>query len=278
MEPFEVPDFPVRAIGNTATFRGFFQHPHAEKEQHDVLDAEATADGLLLNTFRGVEGVFVDVYVVALGKRTWAIGPTCASGILVKDADGMASRADVDVSHVVSWLDARAPASVLYISFGSIAQLAAKQLAELAHGIEASGRPFVWAIKRAKTDLVVKALLDDEGFKSRVEGTGLLALGPASRCPPRTSPVIAQLMDGGAEGTTRRSRAKEVAAEARAAMGEGGSSNSDLIDMICYVSELSRKGSHERGGSSMTLPFAAGELRSNVGEKIEAGAALSVQS
>uniref|UniRef100_A0A8I6XKA7 Glycosyltransferase n=1 Tax=Hordeum vulgare subsp. vulgare TaxID=112509 RepID=A0A8I6XKA7_HORVV len=90
--------------------------------------------------------------------------------------------------------------------------------------------------------------------------------------------AIAQLMDGGAEGMARRSRAKEVAAEARAAMGEGGSSNSDLVDMIRYVSELSRKGRHERDGSSMTLPFAAAELRSNDGEKIEAGAALSLQS
>ncbi|KAE8788542.1 zeatin O-glucosyltransferase 3 [Hordeum vulgare] len=176
MEPFEVPDFPVRAIGKTATFRGFFQHPGGEKEQRNVLDA----DGLLLNTFRGVEGIFVDAYAAALGKRTWAIGPTCASGILVKDADAMASRynrADVDVSHVVSWLDARPLASVLYISFGSIAQLPAKQLAELARGIEASGRPFVWAIKRAKTDLAVKALLNDEGFESRVEGRGLLVRG-----------------------------------------------------------------------------------------------------
>ncbi|KAI5005496.1 hypothetical protein ZWY2020_032739 [Hordeum vulgare] len=327
MEPFEVPDFPVRAVGNTATFRGFFQHPGAENEQRDVLDAEATADGLLLNTFRGVEGIFVDAYAAALGKRTWAIGPTCASGILDKDADAMASRgnrADVDVSHVVSWLDARPLASVLYISFGSIAQLPAKQLAELARGIEASGRPFVWAIKRAKTDLAVKALLNDEGFVSRVEGRGLLnatleaiyhgvpaltwpcfadqfcserllvdvlRIGvrsgvkvPAKNVPGVQVPsgdveeAIAQLMDGGAEGTARRSRAKEVTAEARAAMGEGGSSNSDLVDMIRYVSELSRKGRHERDGSSMTLPFAAAELRSNDGEKIEAGAALSLQS
>ncbi|EMS45811.1 UDP-glycosyltransferase 73C5 [Triticum urartu] len=90
--------------------------------------------------------------------------------------------------------------------------------------------------------------------------------------------AIAELMDGGSEGMVRRSRAKEVAAEMRVAMEEGGSSYSDLTDMIHYVSELSRKSSHERDGSSMTLPFAVAELRSNDSDKIEAGAALSLQS
>ncbi|VAH74008.1 unnamed protein product [Triticum turgidum subsp. durum] len=193
MEPFEVPDFPVHAVGNTATFRCFFQHPGVEKEQRDILDAEATADGLLINTFRGVEGIFVDAYAAALGKRTWAIGPTCASGILDTEADAMAgrgNRADVDVGHVVSWLDAGRPASVLYVSFGSIAQLPGKQLAELARGLEASGRPFVWAIKRAKADVGVKALLDDEGFESRVEDRGLVVRGWAPQVTILSHPVV----------------------------------------------------------------------------------------
>ena len=54
--------------------------------------------------------------------------------------------------------------------------------------------------------------------------------------------AIAELIDGGPERTVRSSRAKEVASEARAAMEEGGSSYSDLTDMIRYVSELSRNG------------------------------------
>ena len=48
MEEFEVPDFPVRAAGNTATLRGFFQYPGVEKEYREALDAEATAAGRLL--------------------------------------------------------------------------------------------------------------------------------------------------------------------------------------------------------------------------------------
>ncbi|CAM0879898.1 unnamed protein product [Alopecurus aequalis] len=346
MATFEVPDFPVRAVGNKATFRAFFDYPGVEKEQQDMIDAEATADGLLINTFRGIEGVFVDAYAAALGRRTWAVGPTCASSSMDADARaGRGNRADVDASHIVSWLDARPPASVLYISFGSIAQLRAKQLAELARGLEASGRPFVWAIKEAKANAAVKALLDDQGFEDRVKDRGLLVRGwapqvtilshPAvggflTHCgwnatleaishgvPALTWPsfsdqfsserllvdvlgvgvrsgvkvpsmnvpdeaegvqvssgdvekVIAELMDGGTEGTVRRSRAKELAAEARAAMEEGGSSYSDLTDMIRYVSELSRKKTDERDTS-----VTAAELGSNKGEKIEA---LSVQS
>uniref|UniRef100_A0A453EAG8 Glycosyltransferase n=1 Tax=Aegilops tauschii subsp. strangulata TaxID=200361 RepID=A0A453EAG8_AEGTS len=345
MAPFEVPDFPVRAAGNTATLRGFFQYPGVEKEHREALDAEATADGLLFNTFRGMEGAFVDAYAAALGKRTWAVGPTCASSGMLNDADAKAGRgnhADVDAGHIVSWLDARPPASVLYVSFGSISQLTAKQLAGLARGLEASGRAFVWAIKEAKADAAVRALLDEEGFEARVKDRGLLVRGwapqvtilshPAvggflTHCgwnatleavsygvPTLTWPTIAdqfcseqllvdvlgvgvrsgvkiptmylpkeaegvqvtsgdvekaiaELMGGGAEGEARRVRAKEIAAEARAAMEEGGSSHSELTDMIRYVTELSKQRSH---GSSTALPSELGELN-------EQDALLSVQ-
>jgi hypothetical protein len=66
--------------------------------------------------------------------------------------------------------------------------------------------------------------------------------------------AITELMGGGPEAATRRSKSKEIAAEARAAMEEGGSSHSDLTDLISYVSELSRNRGHE---NSTALPSAA---------------------
>jgi hypothetical protein len=191
LETFEVPDFPVRAVGNRATFRGFFQWPGMENYERDIVEAEATADGLLINTFRDLEGVFVDCYAAALGRKTWAIGPTCASGGL--DADAMAgrgNRADVDVGLVLSWLDARPASSVLYISFGSLAQLSPKQVIELARGLEASERPFVWAIKEAKSNADVQAWLVAEGFEERVADRGLLVRGWAPQVTILSHPAV----------------------------------------------------------------------------------------
>jgi hypothetical protein len=194
MEPFELPGFPVRAVGTKATFRGFLQYPGVEKEHHDTLDAETTADGLLFNTFRAIEGTFLDAYASALGKTTWAVGPTCASSNMVDDADDNKSvrgrPADVDAGLIVSWLDARPPATVLYVSFGSISQLTAKQFAKLAGGLEASGRPFIWAIKEAKADAAVRALLDNEGFEARVKDRGLLVRGWAPQVTILSHPAV----------------------------------------------------------------------------------------
>uniref|UniRef100_A0A0D9XI78 Glycosyltransferase n=1 Tax=Leersia perrieri TaxID=77586 RepID=A0A0D9XI78_9ORYZ len=178
LEPFDVPDFPVPAVANKATFRGFFQWRGVEQEARDVDDAEATADGLILNTFRDVEGAFVDAYAAALGRRTFAVGPTCAPRLHNADATaGRGNRADVDAGRIVSWLDSRPPASVLYVSFGSIAHLRDKQAIELAVGLEKSGQPFIWAIKEAKPGTAVGDWLAGEGYEERVGDRGLLIRG-----------------------------------------------------------------------------------------------------
>ncbi|KQK02968.1 UDP-glycosyltransferase 73C5 [Brachypodium distachyon] len=191
---FEVPDFPVRAVGNKATFRGFFQWPGVEKEHRDVLHAEATADGVVFNTLRAVEARFVDAYAAALGRRTWAVGPACVAASIDDDADaksGRGNRADVDAGEILSWLDARPVASVLYVSFGSISNLSTKQLTELAFGLESSGRPFVWAVKEAKSDAAVKAFLDgDSGFEARVRDRGLLVRGWAPQVTILSHPSV----------------------------------------------------------------------------------------
>jgi hypothetical protein len=47
----------------------------------------------------------------------------------------------------LTWLDAQAPGSVVYVAFGSLTVFDATRLQELADGLVLTGRPFVWVVR-----------------------------------------------------------------------------------------------------------------------------------
>ena len=47
----------------------------------------------------------------------------------------------------LEWLDAQAPGSVVYISFGSLSMMSKRQIEEVVRGMAASGRPFLWVLR-----------------------------------------------------------------------------------------------------------------------------------
>lgn len=61
----------------------------------------------------------------------------------------------------IKWLDTKPPGSVAYVSFGSFASLGAAQTEELARGLLATEKPFLWVIRATEESQLPRHLLDE---------------------------------------------------------------------------------------------------------------------
>ncbi|KAM0933375.1 putative trans-zeatin O-beta-D-glucosyltransferase [Dioscorea sansibarensis] len=146
---------------------GWLNEPGYEKLRAEVLHAEETADGVVMNTFDDVEPMFVEAYKKVVGKDVWTVGPLC-----LYDKNDLSSRivrgnkAAVDQDKLFAWLDSMVEKSVLYVSFGSLARMKVGQILEIGSGLEASGVPFLWVIKDVEKSSEVEEWL--QGFEKRI--------------------------------------------------------------------------------------------------------------
>ncbi|KAF8392502.1 hypothetical protein HHK36_022844 [Tetracentron sinense] len=78
---------------------------------------------------------------------------------------------------IFKWLDKQKPKSVVFVGFGSEVKLSRDQVCEIAHGLELSNLPFLWALRRP-----MWALDDDDDafpsdFRRRVGDRGVVCIG-----------------------------------------------------------------------------------------------------
>ncbi|KAF7060920.1 hypothetical protein CFC21_067661 [Triticum aestivum] len=71
------------------------------------------------------------------------------------------------IAGCIDWLDSKPDRSVVYVCFGSLAPVSDAQLRELALGLEASGRPFLWVVR-------AEEWAPPEGREERVRDRGLM--------------------------------------------------------------------------------------------------------
>ncbi|OEL33460.1 UDP-glycosyltransferase 92A1 [Dichanthelium oligosanthes] len=98
--------------------------------------------GLVVNTSEEIEQKGLHLIRKLSGLPTFAVGPLIGG----RTASDDTARADED-DVCIKFLDSKPAASVLYVSFGSQNTIPASQMLELARGLEASGRPFIWAVR-----------------------------------------------------------------------------------------------------------------------------------
>ncbi|KAK4794795.1 hypothetical protein SAY86_012789 [Trapa natans] len=122
------------------------------KEVLEVLEKE-TEPRVLVNTFDTLEPEALK----AVGKfRLIGIGPLVPSAFLGgKDPSDTSFGGDLfqGVKDYKEWLDSQAVGSVIYLSFGTIAVISKRQTEEMARGLLATGRPFLWVIRPTENKL-----------------------------------------------------------------------------------------------------------------------------
>nr|AFJ52927.1 UDP-glycosyltransferase 1 [Linum usitatissimum] len=95
------------------------------------------AEGVLINSFTDLEGETIRFLQKNMNKPIYPIGPIIQSG----------DSSITDPSGCIKWLDHQPDGSVLLVSFGSGGTLSSAQLTELALGLEASQKRFIWVVR-----------------------------------------------------------------------------------------------------------------------------------
>ncbi|RLN23287.1 UDP-glycosyltransferase 73C6-like [Panicum miliaceum] len=147
-----------------------------EQIRKNIYEEEIRSNGVVMNSFQELEALYIESFEQITGKKVWTVGPMCLCN---QDINAMAARgnkASMDEAQCLRWLDSMKPGSVTFVSFGSLACTAPRQLVELGLGLEASKKPFVWVIKAGDKFPQVEEWLA-EGFEEQVKDRGLIIRG-----------------------------------------------------------------------------------------------------
>lgn len=116
------------------------------------------SQGIIVNSFYELESRYLEYWNDNIGPKAWCVGPLCLAAAAATNC--------CENQPWMQWLDQNSP--VLYVAFGTQAEISAEQLKEIAEGIEGSGVKFLWVIRAN----LMKHL--EEGFEERVKERGLL--------------------------------------------------------------------------------------------------------
>uniref|UniRef100_A0A6N2KC85 Glycosyltransferase n=1 Tax=Salix viminalis TaxID=40686 RepID=A0A6N2KC85_SALVM len=132
----------------------------------EVGEADAKSWGVVVNSFEELEKSHIPAFesFYINGAKAWCLGPLCLYG-------KMGSNKSTNQNHSCTstqWLAEQVtPYSVIYVSFGTQADVSDSQLDEVAFALEESGFPFLWAVRSKTWSLPA-------GLEEKVKGRGLI--------------------------------------------------------------------------------------------------------
>ncbi|MCL7029223.1 hypothetical protein MKW94_014742 [Papaver nudicaule] len=127
----------------------------------EMRESEINSWGVIVNSFAELESEHVanlESFYKQEGAKAWCVGPL----FLYHDMDG-----EDEPDETIQWLDEHEDGSVVYVSFGSQADVSDVQLDEVIHGVEMSSHPFIFVV-RSKTWVL------PDGLEDKLKGKGLV--------------------------------------------------------------------------------------------------------
>ncbi|KAJ4838611.1 hypothetical protein Tsubulata_046753 [Turnera subulata] len=104
--------------------------------------------------------------------------PALPVGVLApKPQEGPEDDDDASWRSIKDWLDNQTKGSVVYVAFGSEAKPSQEELTEIALGLELSGVPFFWVLRKRRGSADTEVVELPEGFEERVKGRGVVSTG-----------------------------------------------------------------------------------------------------
>ncbi|KAM7474132.1 hypothetical protein LguiB_021375 [Lonicera macranthoides] len=177
-EPFVLPNLPHEIkLLRTQIARNEREETNDDFTEllNQVKDSDLESYGVIMNSFLELEPDYVNHYRNVLKRRAWHIGPLSLCNKDIEDKV-RGKKAAIDEHECLKWLDSQKLNSVIYVCFGSVADISAAQLYEIAMGLEASDQPFIWVVRRSRNEGEDNMWLPN-GFEERTKGWGLIIRG-----------------------------------------------------------------------------------------------------
>ncbi|XP_044465917.1 UDP-glycosyltransferase 74F2-like [Mangifera indica] len=160
LEPSDMPSF----INVAGQYPAYFEMVLNQFSNTDKVDF------ILVNTFYKLEDEVVDSMPKICPLLT--IGPTIPSFYLdnrIEDDKGYdLNLFKLDKSICIDWLNAKPKGSVVYVSFGSMANLSHKQMEELAWGLNNTKFHFLWVVRDIEDTKLPHGFIEETANKGLI--------------------------------------------------------------------------------------------------------------
>jgi hypothetical protein len=135
----------------------------------------AKSNGLLVNSFELLEPKAIKAISDGLCVSDGPTPPIFCIGPLILSSSN--EDKDDDEHECLKWLNSQPSQSVLFLCFGSMGLFSAKQLREMAVGLENSGQRFLWVVRNPPQNKEKEFNLDEilpKGFLERTKDRGFV--------------------------------------------------------------------------------------------------------